>query len=229
MVNNEEHCTARFQHSKFSIVLLETSILGMEEDYVVLVDESGRDCVTADGSIQTASKTEAHVKGLLHRAISIFVFSKDRKLLLQRRAIGKYHSEGLWSNTCCSHPRPGESLADAASRRLWEEMSIACPLEEVYQFLYFAEVGRAVYEHEYDHVFVGRGEGTPLPDPAEVSDWKWMDCDELRESLASEPEHYTYWLKQCFADVIELAFSARGARGAPCSGYSGGKRKDRSR
>jgi isopentenyl-diphosphate delta-isomerase len=175
----------------------------MEEDHVVLVDEKGYNLINPDGSIQTASKTEAHARALRHRAISVFVFNNACELLLQRRAAGKYHSGGLWSNTCCSHPLPGESPAGAAHRRLWEEMRIVCPLQEVYQFLYVGEVGDGLYEHEYDHVFIGWSEAAPIPNPDEVSSWKWMDCDDLSESLLSEPEKYTYWLKRCFTDVME--------------------------
>ena len=174
----------------------------MNEDRVVLVDEDGRDLTAPDGSILTAGKTEAHVRGLRHRAISVFVFNNHGDVLLQKRATDKYHSGGLWSNTCCSHPYPGELPADAAKRRLWEEMKMSCPLREIFQFHYRAEVSGGVIEDEYDHVFVGLHEGPPTPDPAEASDWKWMDCNELITALHNEPEHYTYWLRHCFAEVI---------------------------
>ena len=174
----------------------------MNEDHVVLVDENGRDLVNPDGSIRTAGKNETHKRGLRHRAVSVFIFNNDGKVLLQKRAAEKYHSGGLWSNTCCSHPYPGELPSDTAKRRLWEEMKISCPLQEVFQFLYRAEVGGGIVEHEYDHVFVGRHEGPPTPDPAEASDWKWMDCNELVAALHDEADRYTYWLGHCFAEVI---------------------------
>ena len=177
----------------------------MNEDYVVLVDEKGRALVNPDGSLQTVGKTEAHKRGLRHRAISVFVFNNDEKVLLQKRAADKYHSGGLWSNTCCSHPYPGEVPSDAAKRRLWEEMKISCPLQEIFQFLYRAEVGGGIFEHEYDHVFVGRHEGPPTPDPTEASDWRWIGCDELMTALDHEPEQYTYWLRHCFAEVVKRA------------------------
>jgi len=111
------------------------------EDVVVLVDIHGRDCLDDQGKVLTAGKSEAHRKGLLHRAFSIFVFNTARQVLLQRRAEHKYHPGGLWSNTCCSHPRPGERIEEAAHRRLWEEMKISCPLREIYRFLYHAHLG----------------------------------------------------------------------------------------
>jgi isopentenyl-diphosphate delta-isomerase len=124
-----------------------------------------------DSQIGTASKLEAHRSGLRHRAISVIIGDRDGRVLLHRRAAGKYHSGGLWTNTCCSHPRPGEPASDAATRRLVEEMGISCPLTFVFSMNYRAEVSNGLVEDEIVHVFGGRFDGTPIPDPLEVSDW----------------------------------------------------------
>ncbi|HNU73084.1 MAG TPA: isopentenyl-diphosphate Delta-isomerase [Thermodesulfobacteriota bacterium] len=175
----------------------------MIEEEVVLVDDAGRDCRDAEGRILTAGKLEAHTRGLRHRAVSVFVFNRIGQVLLQRRASGKYHSAGLWSNTCCTHPRRGESPQEAGQRRLQEEMGISCRLEERFVFSYCAIVGCGLTENEYDHVCVGWSEGKPDPDPAEVGEWKWVDCEALRIALDREPQQYTYWLAACFMRVLE--------------------------
>jgi isopentenyl-diphosphate delta-isomerase len=156
-------------------------------EQVILVDESDRE-------VGVREKLEAHREGALHRAFSIFVFDSERRLLLQKRAATKYHSGGLWSNTCCGHPRPGEDTSAAARRRLSEEMHIDCELREAFAFTYRAEVG-ALVEHEYDHVFVGAHDGAPAPDDAEVEDWKWIDVSELRREMLAEPGQYSSWLR----------------------------------
>ncbi|HYH86265.1 MAG TPA: isopentenyl-diphosphate Delta-isomerase [Pyrinomonadaceae bacterium] len=158
------------------------------DEQVILVDEQDRELGASD-------KLRAHVEGALHRAFSVFIFDRAGRLLLQRRAREKYHSGGLWSNTCCGHPRPGEETAAAAHRRLREEMNVACELREAFGFVYRAELDNALVEHEYDHVFVGELEGSPAPDPSEVEEWKWIDMDELRRELRDEPSRYSYWLK----------------------------------
>jgi len=157
-------------------------------EQVILVDEQDRELGASD-------KLRAHVEGALHRAFSVFVFDHEGRLLLQRRAREKYHSGGLWSNTCCGHPRPGEETAAAAHRRLREEMSFDCELREAFDFVYRAELDNDLVEHEYDHVFVGEFEGYPTPDPSEVEEWKWVSVDELRRGLREEPSRYSYWLK----------------------------------
>ncbi len=149
----------------------------------------------------TAEKLEAHTAGRLHRAFSVFVLNDQDQLLLQRRAAGKYHSPGLWSNTCCSHPRPGESTAGAASRRLVEEMGFTCDLEHAGSFLYRAEVGGGLVEHELDHLFVGRWSGAPDPDPAEVDGWRWIDLPGLRREVAASPASFTYWLRAALREL----------------------------
>jgi len=155
---------------------------------VVLVDEQNR-------VLGAAEKLAAHAAGKLHRAFSIFVFNAHGRLLLQRRAKAKYHSGGLWSNTCCGHPRPGEATVAAARRRLGEEMNFDCELRAAFEFLYRTEFENRLIEHEYDHVFVGEFDGVFVPDESEVEDWKWIAPGELRRELRERPEEYTYWLK----------------------------------
>ncbi|MCK6445572.1 MAG: isopentenyl-diphosphate Delta-isomerase [Planctomycetes bacterium] len=171
------------------------------EERVVLVDADGRDLLEADGSQRTLGKTEAHARGSRHRAVSVFVFDGER-LLLQRRADGKYHSGGLWTNTCCTHPRPGETPLAAATRRLDEEMGVRCELVELFQFVYHARVGRDVFEHEFDHVFVGAWRGEPTPLAREVAQWRWIDVTELRAEIEREPTRFTYWLRHCLTRVL---------------------------
>ncbi len=154
------------------------------EESVVLVD-------LRDREIGTEEKLQAHRKGLLHRALSIFLFNQKGEWLLQQRALSKYHSPGLWSNTCCSHPRPGEAPLDAAHRRLHEEMGMSCDLQFRYTFLYRAELDHGLIEHELDHIFFGFTESDPSPNPDEVASWKWISGDLLQEDLT----HYTAWFK----------------------------------
>ncbi|HEV2862406.1 MAG TPA: isopentenyl-diphosphate Delta-isomerase [Pyrinomonadaceae bacterium] len=158
------------------------------EEQVILVDERDRE-------LGAAEKLSAHRSGSLHRAFSVFVFDGRGRLLLQRRAGGKYHSGGLWSNTACGHPRPGEATDAAARRRLREEMGIECELREAFEFVYRAELGGALVEHEYDHVFVGLSEGEPAPDPSEVGAWRWVSMEELRGDLREAPDSYSTWLR----------------------------------
>lgn len=153
---------------------------------VVLVDLQDRE-------VGAAGKLEAHRSGALHRAFSVFVFDGDGRVLLQRRALEKYHTGGLWSNTCCGHPRPGEELEAAAQRRLREEMGLGCTLERRFGFVYQAEVGGGLVEHEYDHVLVGYHDGEPQPDPSEVADWRWAGLSDVNADLRSRPAEYTPW------------------------------------
>ncbi|MFL6208287.1 MAG: isopentenyl-diphosphate Delta-isomerase [Pyrinomonadaceae bacterium] len=157
-------------------------------EQVILVDENDR-------AVGVGEKLVTHRTGALHRAFSVFVFDRARRLLLQQRAATKYHSQGLWSNTCCGHPRPGEEITAAAHRRLREEMNIECELRAAFNFLYRAELAGQLIEHEYDHVFVGEYDRAPVPEPKEVADWKWLSMAELRQDLSRAPERYSYWLK----------------------------------
>ena len=159
----------------------------MEE--VILVDEK-------DKQIGYGEKMEVHKKGLLHRAFSLLVFNSKGELMLQLRAKSKYHSGGLWTNTCCSHPRPGEDLDRAVHRRLKEEMGFDTELEEVFSFIYKVHLENKLFEHELDHVFVGYFEGEPKVNPEEADSWKWMNFEKLAANVYEQPEKYTYWFKE---------------------------------
>ncbi|MEM0106610.1 MAG: isopentenyl-diphosphate Delta-isomerase [Candidatus Micrarchaeaceae archaeon] len=155
---------------------------------VILVDD-------ADNEIGTEEKIEAHKKALLHRALSICVFNDKGEMLIQKRNINKYHSGGLWANTCCSHPRPNEKTEDAAHRRLVEEMGFDCKLEEKMHFIYFAKLDHGLTEHELDHLFIGRYNGEVKPDPNEVEDYKWISLEELKKDMQGHGDKYTAWFK----------------------------------
>lgn len=170
-------------------------------DRVILVDRRDR-------AIGTAPKLKPHQTGALHRAFSVFIFNSRGELMLQKRAKAKYHSGGLWTNTCCSHPRPGETVLQAARRRLKEEMGFAVPLREAFHFIYRVKFSNGLIEHEYDHVLIGRFGGAPKPDLAEAEDWKWISFLALRSDLRRHPRRYSFWLKQ-----ILPRFTAHGTRG----------------
>ena len=146
-------------------------------------------------------KLETHQLGLLHRAFSVFIFNSKGELLMQQRADVKYHSPGLWTNTCCSHPEFGEELNDAVVRRLREEMGLNIIPEFAFSFVYKAEFSNGLTEHEFDHVFFGISDIFPEPEAEEVKNWKYMGLNELRSDLELNPEHYTEWLKICFNQV----------------------------
>lgn len=160
----------------------------MVEKQIILVDEK-------DQAIGTAEKMAVHKKGLLHRAFSILVFNSKGELLLQQRAKIKYHCGGLWTNTCCSHPRSGETVLEAGKRRLFEEMGIHCKLEEVFSFQYCVTFPNGLTENEYDHVLVGKNDSLPTPNPEEVEGWKWMSIKSLKADIKGNPEIYTSWFK----------------------------------
>lgn len=163
------------------------SVSDVDEDLVVLVD-------ARDAEVGVAPKLAAHRDGRLHRAVSVVLFDDAGRVLLQRRACGKYHSGGLWSNTCCGHPRPGESVADAARRRLSNELGIeGANLVRVSDFVYFAQLDGGMVEHELDHVVIGRWTGPVAPDVGEVSETRWIEPDVLFAELASERDRYTAW------------------------------------
>jgi isopentenyl-diphosphate delta-isomerase len=155
-----------------------------------------------DRPIGKATKEVCHEKGLLHRAFSIFIYNNG-KLLLQQRAMEKYHSGGLWTNACCSHPRYGESLYDAVPRRLCEELDIKCLCEEIGTFTYFHQFGSHLYEYEYDHVFLGKYKGGIKQNPSEVMAVKWIDIEELSRSIMTNPELYTIWFLTAAPMVIQ--------------------------
>lgn len=160
----------------------------MIQQNVILVDEHDRE-------VGLMEKFETHRKGLLHRAFSVLVFNENGELLLQRRAFGKYHSEGLWTNTCCSHPYPGETVLEAGKRRLFEEMGFSCELSEVFSFIYKAELENGLTEHELDHVLVGFSEETPHLNLEEVSAFKWMSIDEIKADMDYNPSQFTAWFR----------------------------------
>ena len=163
----------------------------MSEEKVILVDKN-------DNQIGFMPKLEAHQKGVLHRAFSIFIFNNKYELLLQKRASSKYHSGGLWTNTCCSHPREDEDILDAANRRLIEEMGIETILRKVYEFTYKAELDNDLTEHEFDHVFYGVYNEDPEINPDEADDFKWIDMDSLYEEIKKNGDIYTVWFKIAF-------------------------------
>ncbi|MBN1954174.1 MAG: isopentenyl-diphosphate Delta-isomerase [Anaerolineae bacterium] len=165
------------------------------EEQVILVDSKGQE-------IGAGPKMEMHRAGKLHRAFSVFVFNSRGELLLQQRANDKYHSGGLWTNTCCSHPRPGEPTEAAAHRRLREEMGFDCQLEEQFQFTYRAQLDNGLVEYEYDHVLIGQHDGDPIPSPEEVGDWKWVAMDDLQRDVREHPERYTHWFRLAIERVI---------------------------
>ncbi|MEZ4740382.1 MAG: isopentenyl-diphosphate Delta-isomerase [Flavobacteriales bacterium] len=171
-------------------------------EHVVLVNEW-------DEELGLMEKLEAHRTGALHRAFSIFLFDKQGRLLLQQRALGKYHSAGLWTNTCCSHPRSGEDLLAAAHRRLKEEMGLTAELEHRFSFIYRGEVGDGLWEHELDHVFTGLLKEVPVPDPAEVMDFRWVEPEQLAKDLATDPKTYTIWLRKCWPQVAGSLHATR--------------------
>ncbi|MDB2329723.1 isopentenyl-diphosphate Delta-isomerase [Flavobacteriaceae bacterium] len=163
----------------------------MEEEKVILVNSN-------DEPIGLMPKMEAHEKAVLHRAFSVFVVNDKNELMLQQRAIEKYHSPGLWTNTCCSHQRDGEGNIEAGLRRLDEEMGFTTPLEYLFNFIYKAPFDNGLTEHELDHVMLGRYEGDPVINPEEVASWKWMNIEEINSDLKNNPDSYTVWFAIIF-------------------------------
>lgn len=163
----------------------------MEEEKVVLVDIN-------DNPIGTMPKMEAHEKAVLHRAFSVFILNKKGQLMLQQRALHKYHSPGLWTNTCCSHQREGEDNIAAGKRRLQEEMGFSTSLEALFSFIYKAPFDNGLTEHELDHVLLGHYEDEPQINPEEVAAWKWLDLQTVADALKAQPQDFTAWFKIIF-------------------------------
>ena len=163
------------------------------DEYLILVDENDRE-------VGSAEKIDAHRRGVLHRAFSVFLFHPDGRVLMQRRALGKYHSPGVWSNTACGHPRPGEATSSAAERRLFEEFGIRASLEEAFVFTYRAPLGELI-EHEVDHVFTAVLEAVPNPDPAEILEWAWVEFNLLVADVGANPAKYSVWLPTALAKL----------------------------
>jgi isopentenyl-diphosphate Delta-isomerase len=175
-------------------------------EMLVLVDENDRE-------VGTAEKLAVHVEGTLHRAFSIYLFNSKGQLLLTRRARGKYHSGGLWTNTCCSHPRPGEPVDLAARRRLREETGIDCELRHGFQFIYRAELDGGLIEHELDHVFVGTFDGIPQLDPSESDASEWVDAQALTRDIKVRPERYSVWMALSLERALACYRDPPAARG----------------
>lgn len=165
-------------------------------EYVVLVDEQ-------DNAIGTMEKQQAHVEGALHRAFSIFIFNSEKKLLLQKRATSKYHCGGLWTNTCCSHPRETENILDAANRRLNEEMGMQCELKSIFSFVYKAEFENGLTEHEFDHVLLGLSDQTPELNLEEVEGFRYIGLEDLQLEIKEDPQKFTPWFLIALDRVTE--------------------------
>jgi isopentenyl-diphosphate delta-isomerase len=167
----------------------------MNKEYVILVDEQ-------DNDIGVMEKLLAHQEGLLHRAFSIFIFNEKGELLLQQRALSKYHSAGLWTNTCCSHPRPNETIKDAANRRLFEEMGLSCDLKIITNFIYKTPFENGLTEHELDYVLIGSTNQNPHINKDEVENYKWMPIEDIKKDIISHPDLYTSWFKIALEKVF---------------------------
>lgn len=167
----------------------------MDKEYVILVDEN-------DNDIGVMEKLQAHQEGKLHRAFSIFIFNDKNELLLQQRAISKYHSGGLWTNTCCSHPRPNETVKDAANRRLYEEMGMSCDLQIKTNFIYKTPFDNGLTEHELDYVLTGITNQNPTLNKEEVESYKWQSISDIKKDIISNPGQYTSWFKIALEKVF---------------------------
>ncbi len=165
-------------------------------EQVILVDEN-------DAMTGTMEKMEAHEKAVLHRAFSVFIFNNEGHLLMQQRAARKYHSAGLWTNTCCSHPRPGEDTASAALRRLEEELGFVTPVIKAFDFIYQSPFENGLTEYEFDHVFVGHYDGPIKPNPEEVNDYAYWDMEKTETLLQTSPERFTTWFHIAFPRIAQ--------------------------
>jgi isopentenyl-diphosphate delta-isomerase len=168
----------------------------IENEKVILVNEH-------DDMVGIMDKMETHRQGLLHRAFSIFIFNRKGEMLLQQRALSKYHSAGLWTNACCSHPMPGEKIQDAAQRRLMEELGFETPIEKIFDFVYKAKFDNGLTEHEFDHVFAGEYEGKLNINPEEVKDFCYKGIEEIKNTMQTHPQKYTAWFHLAFPKIEE--------------------------
>lgn len=166
-------------------------------DEVVLVNEN-------DEVLGRMEKLEAHQKGLLHRAFSVFIFNDKNELLIQKRAENKYHSAGLWTNTCCSHPKPDETVLEGAERRLFEEMGMKVSLRKAFDFIYKVEFENGLTEYELDHVVVGFSNANPALNPDEASQFKWVSFNEILNLLKYHPQSFTFWFSHIFEKHLDL-------------------------
>lgn len=166
----------------------------MQRNKVILVDKN-------DLELGAIDKMEAHLKGMLHRAFSVFLFNSKKEMLIHQRANDKYHGGGLWTNACCSHPQPGEDTKTGAIERLQFEMGIKCDLQKAFSFVYHAPVENGLIEHEYDHVYIGFTDGNPVPHPDEVQDYRWISIPDLKQEMAMQPERFTFWFKKAFSMI----------------------------
>lgn len=173
---------------------------------VILVDGN-------DNEIGMEEKIKAHARAMLHRALSIFVFNDKNELMLQKRADSKYHSPGLWSNTACSHPEPGETTLSAAHKRLEEEMGFDCTLTEIFTFAYKAKFANGLTENEVDHVFIGYFNSSPVINPSEAAAWRWASINEIKKDLHKKPENYTPWFKIIFERVAGAVLNKEANKG----------------
>jgi len=162
---------------------------------IIIVDKN-------DSEIGTGEKLITHKEGKLHRAFSVFLFNSKGEMLIQKRAKTKYHSPSLWSNACCSHPRPNQKLEKEVKKRLKEEMGIECDLKEIFSFVYKAKIGNLI-EHEFDHVFLGKFNGKPKPNKEEVQAWEWITIKNLIADIKKNPQNYTYWFKLILNRVLK--------------------------
>ena len=174
----------------------------MKKENVVLVDRN-------DNPMGLMPKLEAHEKGVLHRAFSVFILNRKGQLMLQRRALDKYHSPGLWTNTCCSHPRESESIIEAGLRRLKEEMGFTTPLEPMFSFIYKSKFDNGLTEHEFDHVLLGYYDKPPFINAIEVSEWKWMSLEKIILEIKNKPEEFTVWFKIIFERFYNHIYKTR--------------------
>ena len=174
----------------------------MKKENVVLVDRN-------DNPMGLMPKLEAHEKGVLHRAFSVFILNRKGQLMLQRRALDKYHSPGLWTNTCCSHPRESESIIEAGLRRLKEEMGFTTPLEPMLSFIYKSKFDNGLTEHEFDHVLLGYYDKPPFINAIEVSEWKWMSLEKIILEIKNKPEDFTVWFKIIFERFYNHIYKTR--------------------